>query len=92
MPGLLPESNVLQIVDIMNRIVAIAGHTGRLIRLDFRHHVSRFEVAWLFFKGSSAKMAVEALTVIEGCIQPDFVRLWNGSKVFDVNVMKPPHL
>ena len=88
---LLPESCVLQIVKIMDRIVAITRHAGHLVGLDFRHHVWRFMVARLLFKGSRAEMAIKAFAVIKGSVELDFVWFRNSPEILNVDVVKAPH-
>lgn len=75
----------------MNRIVAITGHAGHLVGLDFRHRTGGFKVVRLFFKRSRAEVAVETLAIIVRCVELDLVGLRNGSKILDINVMEAPH-
>jgi hypothetical protein len=40
----------------------------------------------LFFKGAHSRVAVETLTVVEGCVELDVSRLSDLSKVLRINV------
>src|SRR5579875_275583 len=68
--------------------MAIAGHAGHLVGLDFCHHVRCFTVARLLFKRSRAEVAMETLAIIVGGIKLDLVGLRNSSEILDINVVK----
>lgn len=84
----LPESRILQVVNVVNDIVAIAGHAGHLIGFDPCHHIWRLVVMRFLFECSRGEMAVEALTIIVWRIEIDLVGLRNHSEIFDINVMQ----
>lgn len=83
----IPEFHVAPpMADVMDLIMATAGDAGKSVRLDGGKRSWVGIVNHAFFKGASAKMAMETYLVAERLIELDILRQRGVPKVVDVQV------
>src|SRR5688572_23737581 len=87
---LLPKRSVRQRRDIVSDVMAPARHAGHLIVVCFLYKVRGLLVTGCFEIRARARVAMEALAVIERLIKLDLTRLRDCPQVLNVDMGQSP--
>ncbi len=82
-----PEGHIFQRGYIVNGVVATAGDAGQLISCGLRQHFWIFVVGGSFFIFAHAGVAMQALAIVVGGVELDFLRLGNFPQILHQHVV-----